>query len=685
MDGQSAQARRFRWRCVALIGLLGAASAGGCGGKEEGVVEADVDAGGPVDADPDAQEQDGGADAGQGADAGVDAGMDAAEPDAMVCPGSAGCPCEDDGDCDDDDACTFGESCLFEECLLGQPLGCDDGNACTDDVCDPAVGCTQTDNTALCSDLDECSEGDRCQAGGCVGKLEKVCDDGNVCTNDGCDSSQGCFFSHNDIACKDGNACLETSYCAWGYCSQGKLKPCNDGLSCTWDVCDPKEGCKLTPIAVGLACAGTVVHDRCFEAFADKTPLTWKEADAACGQWGGVLATLAAKEANVAARAVADGACNKGVAWIGLTDQVLEGWWRWTDGSAPQYANWNGGEPNNASNEDYTQMLADGRWNDVGAAAKLGCRVCSKAMSAPCAGGDKCTASGACDLGKCVPSIEPLSCDDGNPCAVDLCAPATGCSHEPVADDQPCGLGGVCAAGVCGLPNAVTLNDVSCLALLNKNKDAPSGLYWLDADGPTGALPPYRAWCDMHHDGGGWTLALKVDGTDKLLHYNAKAWGAKTAINPDAAGLDDKQALLQSYWTVPFTEVRVGMRTGKDLRWATVKHVASSLHGVLSANKPAPTTLGLAGWKSLISSASLQLACHLEGFNVAPNAGGARVRIGIIGNNENNCASPDSWLGIGGNQTQCGQKNANTAGNIACHGPNAGGRKTRSFGYVLVR
>ncbi|WP_298900222.1 HYR domain-containing protein [uncultured Psychroserpens sp.] len=50
---------------------------------------------------------------------------------------------------------------------------------------------------------------------------------------------------------------------------------------------------------------------------------------------------------------------------IGYSDTDTEGTFVWQSGDSATYTNWNGGEPNNAGNEDYTVMQSSGGWNDV--------------------------------------------------------------------------------------------------------------------------------------------------------------------------------------------------------------------------------------------------------------------------------------------------------------------------------
>lgn len=60
-------------------------------------------------------------------------------------------------------------------------------------------------------------------------------------------------------------------------------------------------------------------------------------------------------------------------------------------------------------------------------------------------GFDSCAAAGACG------TLGWAACDDGNPCTIDGCDPATGCTHTPAGTNTPCGKTEVCLGTVCTL------------------------------------------------------------------------------------------------------------------------------------------------------------------------------------------------------------------------------------------
>ena len=142
-------------------------------------------------------------------------------------------PATDEGKkCDDGDPCSQNTTCTQGVCGNGQTMDCDDSNPCTDDLCAPQTGCYQENNTAACDDGDDCTTGDLCLAGDCLGTGQTDCNDANPCTADTCLADGGCQHEPEP----DGNSCGEsqTLVCLNGQCI---CQPDCNGRECGDDGC----------------------------------------------------------------------------------------------------------------------------------------------------------------------------------------------------------------------------------------------------------------------------------------------------------------------------------------------------------------------------------------------------------------------------------------------------------------
>jgi len=97
---------------------------------------------------------------------------------------------------------------------------------------------------------------------------------------------------------------------------------------------------------------------------------TWHDAKADAESRGGRLAVLDTQEKIDKANAFLNEMNHSSNCWIGLTDELSEGQWKWITGNDLSTSNWNSntGEPNNGYGygENYAMMAADWqwRWND---------------------------------------------------------------------------------------------------------------------------------------------------------------------------------------------------------------------------------------------------------------------------------------------------------------------------------
>jgi uncharacterized repeat protein (TIGR02543 family) len=98
---------------------------------------------------------------------------------------------------------------------------------------------------------------------------------------------------------------------------------------------------------------------------------TWHEAKADAEARGGRLAVLDTQEKIDEANAFLNEINHSTNCWIGLTDELSEGQWKWITGNDLSESNWNSGtgEPNNGYGygENYAMMAAEWqwRWNDA--------------------------------------------------------------------------------------------------------------------------------------------------------------------------------------------------------------------------------------------------------------------------------------------------------------------------------
>lgn len=335
--------------------------------------------------------------------------------------------------CNDGNDCTVGESCDEGLCTGGQPANCADGNACTDDACDPFVGCTHDANQSPCSDGDVCTIGDLCDAGDCASGEEMLaCLDGNPCTADSCDATAGCLFVNIDGECSDGNACTDGDACVDGECISGDPVMCDDENLCTSESCDAILGCLIVqlngPCDDGNACT---TDDHCQAGQCTSSNLLSCDDGNAC----------------TADTCQPEGGCNHLPAEGDCDDGNV-----CTEGDSCEAGQCAAGNP----------LVCD----DENPCTTDSCNVSSgcvfKLNSVPCNDDDLCTTGDHCHLGDCIGG-EALPCNDNNPCTDDACDAQAGCAYtpnaEPCSDGDSCTEDDSCANGWCKAGPQVDCDD----------------------------------------------------------------------------------------------------------------------------------------------------------------------------------------------------------------------------------
>ena len=386
--------------------------------------------------------------------------------------------------CDDGNDCTTGDKCTGGECVGGDAAGCDDSNPCTNDTCNPLVGCIHVNNNAPCDDFDPCTESDACSGGQCVGTGLAPCGDDNPCTDDFCVPMGGCSHNNNQAPCSDDNVCTVGDLCAGGACSPGQALTCEDANPCTADSCDPLEGCSFEPVPAlcddsndcttdDHCSGGKCVSDQAVECD-DGNPCTTD----ICTPDGGCFFTINTIPCNDGNLCTTGDKCQNGecVAGVGINcddqnvctgDSCVDGVCQHQpaagvcdDGNPCTVDDFchlgacKGGGAENCDDDN----LCTTDYCDPGS----GCFFTINTI--PCSDGSVCTTDDSCANGTCTGGAE-LVCNDGNACTDDACLPDSGCqfapNDEPCDDGNSCTNGDHCAGGVCAAAEMLLCNDSS--------------------------------------------------------------------------------------------------------------------------------------------------------------------------------------------------------------------------------
>ncbi len=177
-------------------------------------------------------------------------------------------------DCDDGDACTQNDICDAFNVCIGEAIVCAGQLACANEVCQDGA-CVLTEQElegTLCEDGDPCTTRSECDAASTCATVNLLdCSDGEVCTDDSCDSAilEGSPCVNAALAdatpCDDESLCSENDACVGGICS-GDEVVCADPGPCQVGSCDPLLGCVSELLANGLACpTGVCIDGACMD------------------------------------------------------------------------------------------------------------------------------------------------------------------------------------------------------------------------------------------------------------------------------------------------------------------------------------------------------------------------------------------------------------------------------------
>ena len=183
---------------------------------------------------------------------------------------------------------------------------------------------------------------------------------------------------------------------------------------------------------------------------------------------------------------------------------------------------------------------------------------------------------------------------------------------------------------------------------------AADGVYWL---APLGV--PYQAQCSS-----GWTLAMKVNGSQPTFAYSSPYWTDTTLLNANATNeMNVNEAKLQPFLDLQGDSIQLVMSAGGKQGAPLIVQPGSftSLRALFTSQDYIATYTKLESWYAVVpGGATHQQYCNLQGINLqlitkwsgldttlSPADAIWSMRVGLVMNDELDCGYVDSGIGIG--------------------------------------
>jgi len=206
--------------------------------------------------------------------------------------------------------------------------------------------------------------------------------------------------------------------------------------------------------------------------------------------------------------------------------------------------------------------------------------------------------------------------------------------------------------------SSATQAAVNAQSIKNFTGTTTSGYYWINVGGT-----PTQVWCDMT-GATAWMLLMRASSGGTDLSYDSAFWtNGATGLNATGNPLTNISIKNGALWNSSVvTNLRLTGSTNAAAYTAnplTFGVFNTTAQGIFTAGNNAWDAQigytraewlawGVAAAGNVVSNFNTQPNCNTTAINNTGSGPYARIRLGWSGNNEADCATNDSWVGIGG-------------------------------------